>query len=117
MFEDNNNREYARLLSLLEINVVLDDQTVVKGQTKNIGFGGVQLELPLYIAVDQEVKLIIVHHGKPFTIWSKCIWSKPKGQLVSSCDAGFTFLSDDRETYERLRDLLNELVDNESMVI
>lgn len=115
MYDNSNFREYARLSSLIIIKVILDGQNTVEALTEDIGFGGAKLRLPISISVNQEVKLVITHGDNTFTVRSKCIWAKKVGEQVSDYYAGFTFLDDDVETYENLRNILNELVDNDNL--
>ena len=115
MYDNSNYREYARLRSLIIIKVILDEQNTVEALTEDIGFGGVKLRLPISISVNQEVKLVITHREKTFTVRSKCIWAHKVGEEASDFYAGFTFLDDDVQTYENLRDILNELVDNDNL--
>ncbi|HYH04452.1 MAG TPA: PilZ domain-containing protein [Bacillota bacterium] len=115
MNDNSNYREYARLSSLILIKVILDDQNTVEALTEDIGFGGVKLRLPINLASNQEVRLMITHREKSFTVRGKCIWSNRIEQQTSDYYAGFTFLDDDVVTYENLRDILNDLADNDKM--
>jgi hypothetical protein len=102
----NNNRKYARLDSLILIKVVFPDDTRVEGLVENIGFGGVRLRLPMWVAPHKDVRLLIVFQEMSFMVKAKCIWSQKVDEHNADCYSGFSFQDSDIETYRKIRDML-----------
>lgn len=115
MFNNLNNREYARLNSLILIKIILEAGQSVEGLIDNIGFGGVKLRLPVTVGINQVVTLQIVRQELQFSIRAKCVWATRDDAKPAECYAGFNFLDDDIATYEKLRALLNQISDNAIM--
>jgi hypothetical protein len=101
-----NNRKYARLDSLILIKVVFPDNTAIEGLVENIGFGGVKLRLPLWVAPHKDVQLLIVFQEMSFEVNAKCMWSQKVDESNADCYSGFSFQDPDIETYRKIREML-----------
>jgi hypothetical protein len=110
-----NYRQNARLSSMIPIQVLLEDHSIVDALVDNIGFGGVKLRMPVPIPVGNLVRLAIGHQDTMLSVVAECVWIKPASTVTYDYSGGFSFQGVSLETYQKIRNLLFELADNDLM--
>jgi hypothetical protein len=111
----NNNRENARLSSMIPIQVLLEDRSIIEALVDNIGFGGVKLLLSFPVPVGNLARLIISHQGTVVSVVAQCVWCKPATSVGYDYSAGFAFEGVSALTYQKIREILFQLSDNDRM--
>jgi Tfp pilus assembly protein PilZ len=110
-----NNRQNVRLGSMISIQVLLEDHSVVEALVDNIGFGGVKLRMSSPVPVGNLVRLAIGYQNTMISVVAECVWVKPASTVTYNYNAGFSFQSVSTETYQKIRELLFQLSDNDRM--
>jgi hypothetical protein len=110
-----NNRQNVRLSSMIPIQVLLEDRSVVEALVDNIGFGGVKLMMPIPVPVGQFVRLAISHQDIAVTVVAESIWVKTAGAVSYHYCVGFAFQGVSAATYQKIRELLFKLADQDHM--
>jgi hypothetical protein len=82
---------------------------------RNIGFGGVKLRMSVPIPVGNLVRLAIGHQDTMLSVVAECVWIKPASTVTYDYSGGFSFQGVSLETYQKIRNLLFELADNDLM--
>jgi hypothetical protein len=111
----NNNRGNARLNSMIPIQVMLEDRSVIEALVSNIGLGGVKLLLSTSVPVGNLVRLAIGHKNTMVTVVAECIWVKQTTFLSYDYCAGFAFQNVSATVYHKILKLLLQLSDNDRM--
>jgi hypothetical protein len=110
-----NNRQNVRLSSMIPIQVLLEDHSVVEALVDNIGFGGVKLLMSIPVPVGQFVRLAIRYQNIVVTVAAESIWFKTTGSVTYNYCVGFAFQGVSAATYQKIRELLFNLADQDHM--
>lgn len=110
-----DNRQNVRLSSIIPIQILLEDRSIIEALVDNIGFGGVKLRMHIPVALGKFVRLAITHQDAAVTVAAQCMWVKQTDSVTCEYCAGFAFRSVTAETYKKIREILFQLADNDKM--
>lgn len=112
---NRNNRGNARLNSMIPIQIMFEDRSLGEALVDNISFGGVKLLLPIPVPIGSLVRLAIGHQNTVVSVIAECVWLKQANSVAYNYCGGFAFQNVSLETYQKIREILFKLSDNDKM--